>query len=34
MLWTCCVCNFKFHEDEMDMDEKMCLECMEELCQD
>ena len=33
-MWTCIVCEFKFHESEMDMDERTCLGCMEEQCQD
>ena len=27
-MWTCTICNFKFHEDEYDLDERMCDECL------
>ena len=30
-MWTCIICEFKFPESEMDMDERTCLECMEEI---
>ena len=30
MMWTCIICEFKFPESEMDMDERICLECLEE----
>jgi len=28
MLWTCCICNFKFDEIDYDLDERMCHECL------
>ena len=29
-MWHCIKCGFKFHESDMDMDERICLECLEE----
>ena len=29
-MWTCIKCGHKFHETEMDMDERMCIDCLEE----
>ena len=30
MEFTCIVCEFKFHKNQMDMDERMCYDCLEE----
>ena len=30
MKFTCIKCEFKFHETEMDTDERMCYDCLEE----
>jgi len=28
-MYHCIKCGFKFHESDMDMDERMCLKCMD-----
>jgi len=28
-MWHCIVCGFKFHESDMDMDERMCHACLD-----
>ena len=28
MVWTCCICNFKFDEIDYDTSERMCHECL------
>ena len=30
MEFTCIKCEFKFRESRMDMDERMCYDCLEE----
>ena len=31
MEFTCCKCEFKFHYLDMDLDERMCFECLDEI---
>ncbi len=30
MVFTCIVCEHKFNQNDMDTEERMCLECMED----
>ena len=30
MKYTCIACEFKYHADDMDVDERMCYNCLEE----